>query len=240
MSRKHAIISVSLVCGLAALAGIAFWSLGYKPDFYQAALMQQVAPEVRREKAKRFVQSTTRMVEQIRFEERWTEEFSEEEVNSWLAEELPEKFADWLPPEISDPRVKFDHDVLHLAFHAKEASWEGIVSAKIGVKLAGANQLALEIQSLRAGLFPIPADDALGQLLQDMRRLGWRVQWQHSNKGDVLLVDLRREDTSHPTVDSIEVRPKLLRVSGTGAARVAGIPGIHRPDSGVPSSAGVN
>lgn len=238
MARRYAIISVSLVCGLAGLAGFAFWSLGYKPDFYQAALMEQVAPEIRREQAKRFVQTTTRMVEQIRFEERWTEEFSEDEVNSWLAEELPEKFADWLPPEISNPRVKFDSDVLYLAFHARDGAWEGVVSAKVGVRLAGTNQLALEIQSLRAGLVPIPPDDALSQLLQDMRKLGWRVQWQRSSKGDVLLVDLRQDDSSQPTVESIEVRPKALRISGTGTARIAGNVNFQLP--GPPSASDAN
>jgi hypothetical protein len=236
MARKHAIISVSLVCGLAALAGIACWSLGHKPDFYEAALNVHVAPEVRREQAKRFIQTTSRVVDQIRFEERWTEEFSEEDVNSWLAEELPDKFADWLPPEISEPRIKFDEDVLHLAFRARDGSWEGVVSAKIGVRVVSGNQLALEIQSLRAGLLPIPADDALSQLLADMRELGWRVQWQRSSRGDVLLVDLAGDSSSRPFVEAVELRPGLLRISGTGAARIAGSPDFQIPGSGAPAA----
>ena len=38
------------------------------------------------------------------------------ESNGWLAEELPTKYREWLPPEVGEPRVKFENGVVLLAF----------------------------------------------------------------------------------------------------------------------------
>src|SRR5579863_1386122 len=160
MNRRLAIISGGMVCSLSLVAAGFALSLRHQPAFYRSALAENVPPETRREQAKAFVQATSRLVGEIRYDDRWSDEFSEEAVNGWLAEDLPTKYREWLPPDVSQPRVKFEDGALLLAFQARRGMWQGVASSRIrpwilGAGASGQNQLALEIQSARIGLIPV-------------------------------------------------------------------------------------
>jgi hypothetical protein len=162
MNRKLAKISAGVVCFLSFVAGGLALSLTHQPAFYQSALAENVLPEVRRQQAKTFVQATLRLVDDIRFDSQWSDEFSEDAVNGWLTEELPTKYRELLPPDVAAPRVKFAEGALLLAFQARHSFWKGVVSIRIRPWVPGPNQLALEIQSARFGLIPVPVDEIVG------------------------------------------------------------------------------
>ena len=223
MNRKLATISMGVLCSLALVVGGLALSLKHQPAFYQSALAENIPSETRREQAKAFVQTTLRLVDDIRFDNQWSDEFSEDAVNAWLAEELPTQYRDWLPPDVAQPRVKFEDGVLLLAFQARRGVWQGVVSSRIrpwvcrGV--SGANQLALEIQSARIGLIPVPVDEIVGDLIKNLNSSGWRLQWKNSGRQDVLVVDLESTEDStggseRPVLESVSLLPKLLRISG--------------------------
>lgn len=218
MIRNRAITAVVLFVIGALLVGGAAWSLKYQPTFYQRALAQSVSPEVRRQQAKEFVQTTLQLVDEIKHEDRWSHEFSEDAVNGWLAEELPVKYAGWLPQEVAAPRVKFEKDSVLLAFQGRQGIWRGVVSARVRPWVAGPNQLALEIQSLRIGLVPVPVDEVLGEFVRNMNRAGWHMQWKNSGKKDVLVVDLDEGDLSEtpdrPVLELVELESEHLQISG--------------------------
>ncbi|MGE5193560.1 MAG: hypothetical protein ACM3U2_13785 [Deltaproteobacteria bacterium] len=219
MNRKRAVITGGLVSLLALLVGGLFLSLRYQPTFYKAALAPPVSPEVRREQAKVFVQTTLQLVDEIRNENSWSHEFSEEAVNGWLAEELPVKYGAFLPPEVAAPRVKFENGKLLLAFQVRHGMWTGVVSGKVRPWVAGPNQLALEFESARIGLIPVPVDELLGDLLKNMNRAGWQMQWRNSGKHDVLIVefddDFSPESSGERAIlEAVDLEPGLLRISG--------------------------
>src|SRR5437868_4531149 len=97
MRRKHAVISVGVALILAVVIGGGYRLLTHQPGFYRNALSDDLHPEKRRQLAERFVQSTLQLVNELRHEEQWSQEFTEQQVNCWLADELPAKYADWLP-----------------------------------------------------------------------------------------------------------------------------------------------
>jgi hypothetical protein len=236
MNRKRAVTALGLLAIAAILMGGMAWSLRYQPMFYQRALAQSAPPEMRRQQAREFVQTTLELVDGIRNEDRWSHEFSEDAVNGWLAEELPVKYAAWLPPEVAAPRVKFEKDSLLLAFQGRQGMWRGVVSARVKPWVAGPNQLALEIQSLRIGLVPVPLDEILGEFVRNMNSAGWRMQWRNIGKKDVLVVDLDEghvvEDRDRPVLEVVELEPNHLQISGrrTSAAdapRLADKPETH-------------
>jgi hypothetical protein len=233
MNRKRAITALVVLAVVAILVGGIAWSLKFQPTFYQRALAQSAPPEIRRQQAKEFVQTTLKLVDGIRHEDRWSHEFSEDAVNGWLAEELPVKYAGWLPPEVADPRVKFEKDSVLLAFQGRQGVWRGVVSARVKPWVAGPNQLALEIQSLKIGLVPVPVDEVLGQFVKNMNGAGWRMQWKNSGKKDVLVVDLDEGDVSEnrirPVLEVVELEPNHLQIAGrrtspTDTPRVADRP----------------
>jgi hypothetical protein len=235
MNRKPATITVGLILLLALLAGGLTLSLKYQPSFYQTALADSAPPEVRREQAKVFVQTTLQLVDGIRHEDRWSHEFSEDAVNGWLAEELPVKYSEWMPPEVSSPRVKFEKGTLFLAFQIRHGMWKGVVNSKVRPWVSGPNQLALEIQSARIGLVPVPVDELLGELIKNMSSAGWRLQWRNNGKQDVLVVSLDDDFSANgerPVLEGVDVGPKLLRISGRRASEAADAPRLaDRPPS---------
>ena len=243
MNRKQATVSVGLLCSLALVVGGLGLSLTHQPAFYQSAISENVRPETRREQAKTFVQTTLRLVDDIRYDDRWSHEFSEDAVNGWLAEELPTKYREWLPSDVAAPRVKFEDGVLLLAFQARHGFWKGVISSRIRPWVSGPNQLALEIQSARIGLIPVPVDEIIGDLIKNLNSSGWRTQWRNSAKQDVLVVDLdSAEDLSagqeRPVLEAVELGPKVLRIAGRRSAEIATSPvagrmsgAAHDPDA---------
>src|SRR5262249_47566933 len=134
--------------------------------------------------------------------------------------ELPVKYGEWLPPEVAAPRVKFEEEKLILGFQLRHGMWKGVVSAIVRPWVAGPNQLALEIQSARIGLIPVPVDELLGDFVKHMNAAGLRMQWKSSGKQDVLVVefddDFARDGGSRDqaVLEAVELEPKLLRISG--------------------------
>jgi hypothetical protein len=221
MIQKRAGIAAGLVAILALLAAGLFLSLRYQPTFYQAALAKNVSPEVRREQAKVFVQTTLQLVDEIRNEDSWSHEFSEEVVNGWLAEELPAKYGEWLPAEVAAPRVRFENGKVLVAFQVRHGMWKGVVSGKVRPWVAGPNQLALAFESVRIGLVPLPVDELLGDFVKSMNAAGCRTQWRNSGKQDVLIVEFDDltpgSSGERPVLEAVDVEPRLLRISGRRA-----------------------
>ena len=232
MNRKRAAIGVVTLSLLAILAGSLVWLVKYQPTFYKTALADTAPPEIRRQQAKVFVQTTSRLVDEIRNEDIWSQTFSEEDVNGWLAEELPVKYGEWLPPEIAAPRVKFEEGTLLLAFQLRHGMWKGVVSANVRPWVAGPNRLALEIQSARIGLVPVPVDELLGDFLKHINAAGLRVQWKNSGKQDVLVVEFDDDfspdggSSEHAVLEAVDLEPKLLRISGRRTSAAADSPRV--------------
>src|SRR5262245_28363103 len=238
MNRKRAAIAAASVSLLAILAGALFWLVKYEPTFYRTALADTAPPEIRREQAKAFVQTTSDLVDGIRYEDSWSHEFSEEAVNGWLAEELPAKYGEWLPPEVAAPRVKFEKGKLLLAFQLRHGMWKGVVSGTVRPWVAGPNQLAIEIQSARIGLLPVPVDELLGDFVKHMNTAGLRMQWKNSGKQDVLVVEFDDDfsagvgTTEHAVLEAVELEPKLLRISGRRSSAAVDSPRIADKPTG--------
>lgn len=229
MKRKHAAISIGLLLTLGLLVIAVALSFKYRPTFYKAALAQQASPEVRREQAKTFVQTTLQLVAEIRHDDRWSREFSEEAVNGWLAEELPVKYAGWLPPDVAAPRIKFDRGVLRIAFQSRRGVLGAVISGQVRPWVSGPNQLALEIESARIGLVPVPVDEILGDFVRNMNAAGWRMEWKSHGERDVLVVDLDSaelplEGGERPVLEAVDLGPRSLRISGRRSAEIASAP----------------
>src|SRR5580765_5174708 len=103
MNRKR--VGVGMLGVLIVIGGTVL-SLQHQPAFYAAAMADKQPVATRREQATKFEQTTLQLVNEIRFEDEWSHEITDEMVNAWLAEELPVKFGDCVPPDVSAPRVK--------------------------------------------------------------------------------------------------------------------------------------
>ncbi|MGQ0633510.1 MAG: hypothetical protein ACT4QC_02775 [Planctomycetaceae bacterium] len=233
MTRKQAVIA--LAAGALVLVACGVWSvLTYQPAFYRAELANPATTEQRLKQAKPFTQAVVQLVDRALRDERWSQQFSEQSVNSWLAAELPEHYAQWLPSGVEQPRIRFEDELVRVAFRTRRGPWSGVISARLRVWVPAPNQLACEIEQLLAGLVPLPAEALLNDLVEDLNRARWSVEWRPSENADVLLVHFGRstpdaEPGAIPTLETVELGRGRLRITGGMQPGAAG--GTRAPEA---------
>lgn len=221
MSRKKFfLIGTAVLLMFVGVVGTLLWALLRVPDFYANAskgIPQE--PAQRKEAAKHLVQETTNLVNNIKHSDQWAASFKQSDINSWFVEELhQEKYEDVIPEGVSDPRLMIRNERLQLGFRFREKGWSGIVSLQLKPWIQNENQLAIEIESIRAGIVPIPLEDMLQQLSKQLVDSGWDVTWNHTNGHDVAVINLRQEKPDSPVLESLLIDEGEVRISGRSKA----------------------
>lgn len=226
MTRKRfGYVAMLLLLAVAGGGAGLVWALLQVPDFYAEALVVPTDPAVRKQAAKKLVQRTLQLVDDIQRRETWAEEFTQQQVNSWLAEDLHAKFSGLVPPGVRDPRVQFGAGAVHVGFRYEEPNWGGVVSVRVKPWIREPNQLAVEIESVRAGLVPIPLDHLLHEISERFETEGWHMEWRRHASNDVVVLYFDSVAPGDPVLEAIEI--------GNGWARIAGsrLPDRDDPDS---------
>ncbi|WP_166819916.1 hypothetical protein [Thalassoroseus pseudoceratinae] len=229
MARKKWIfMGVSFALLAMAACGAIFWALWQVPEFYtQAASTVPSDPKTRQQEAKELVQTTTGLVNDINHSDRWTATFEQSQVNSWVVEELQRpEFAKLVPDGIRDPRVLMQTDVLRLGFRMKYKAWDGIASVIVRPWVTSDLRLALEVEQIRAGLIPIPLEETLHELTQDIEEAGFDVEWRQSNGHDVAIIDLASNPKRAIQLESVKVVDGAVQIVGglANAPKIASQP----------------
>ncbi len=121
----------------------------------------------------------------------WQAVFTAEEINGWLAVELPNSPGRILPPELHDPRVRIEPGRLTAACQAEIRGVQGIVSLEVSVYMHAPNVLALRIRRARVGAIPWPLDRVLQATGAAMTRAQLPIEWRQAAGDPVALVTLR-------------------------------------------------
>lgn len=219
MSRRAAFVSVLTLFALVALGlGLAYWSVTQAPSFYVEELQRPVEPEVQKAQAKEFVQATMQLVDEIRYDDEWSEQFSQEQINSWLAEELPKKYAKWIPKGTSDPRIRLDAEAVEIAFRCEHPRFQGVISARLKPFVSGPNELAIKVLSVSLGLVPLPIDQVLDQIGGNLQKTvtdaGGRMEWRQMEGSDVLVIHLN-DQADKPVLQAVRLAKGTLEISGS-------------------------
>lgn len=225
MARKKLfLIGTAAFLIFVGVAGTLLWALLRVPDFYAdatASIPQESAE--RKQAAKQLVQETTNLVNNIKHSDQWSATFKQSEINSWFVEELhQEKYDDVIPEGVSDPRLMIKEEMLQLGFRFKRNGWNGIVSLQLKPWIQNENQLAIEIDSIRAGIVPIPLEEMLQELSKQLVDSGWDVTWNHANGHDVAVINLQQQKPDSPVLESLLIDEGEVRISGRSKNSVKG------------------
>jgi len=191
--RKYARLAVAIVLALAATAAIALFSV-YRaarsvPEFYQRALSAK--PEEQKEAGQKFEQQALELHNQARRAGRWEARFTEDQINGWLAAELPVKFPKLLPGGIADPRVAIDKSAVQLALRYDKGGTQTVVTLSGQVQLtAEPNELAVRIDAVRAGLVPLPFARFRDEIAERAAKAGYPLHWTEVDGTPVALLRL--------------------------------------------------
>ena len=152
------------------IAAVAGWlALRYIPSWYRpVVLSSEELVRVKGDIAGRADWISHRMVAERSFELI----LHDYTVNEWLAA-LPRAWPDaWriVPPELTDPVIRFEPEVIILAAHGAKDGWEAILSVRVEVAVSDDGEsIDVGVTSLRGGVVPVPRSviDSLLESLSD-------------------------------------------------------------------------
>jgi hypothetical protein len=213
---KRVALAVGLLVLIALLVG-GFWlyrSLQHVPEFYTEALA--VTDSDLEQSNREMLRQTAALNNHLRRMGGWEAHFTDQQVNGWLAVDVPKNHPDLLPPEISHPRVQITPDAISVA-----ARFEGDISAVISIELEVAltetNRLAVRIKKLRVGSVPWPLDEVLHEVIAAGASWGLQIEQTQSDGDPVLLVTVPPEigeGRGNVRLERLELRQGEVYLSG--------------------------
>lgn len=228
--RYLVILGVLGVVASGVLVGCLYQATQQAPKFYEQAL--QTLPAAQAEAGDELERKVLNLRNELRNEGRFDVQFSHDQINGWLAADLPEKFPQLAPRGVSDPRIAFETNLTRLACKYQDSRISAIVSLDAEVYLTeDPNVVAVRLRQVRAGALPIPLGQFLDQISHHATDAGLPLQWSEID-GDPLalvtippLVDERANTLLH--LDAIEVLEGKVRFAGRTEPL-----STQRPDSG--------
>jgi hypothetical protein len=151
----------------------------HEPAVYRQA---SVPPgPVRKEQSEKFVSEFSQLWNALQpgSEREWDIHLTDEQVNSYFAEDFKAAKLDKLLPEgISEPRILFEKDKVRLAFRYGKGLWSSVISIDFSVWLTREpNVVGLKLNGLQAGSLPISAQSLLDDLSTMLEDNGIQIDW---------------------------------------------------------------
>lgn len=211
---------------LAAAAFVLYRGTQHVPEFYQQAIMPSVPPAQQAQVGDDFERQTLELHNQSTKPGRWQAEFTDEQINAWLATILPRNHPRALPAEIRDPRVKITEQGVQVAWRHQTERFQTVVSLSGRVYLTDKpNQVALRLQGVHAGWIPLPLDQVLRRVREAARQQGVDLLWSQQDGDPVAMcrvpARLERYPDREIRLESVELAPGRVRLAGQ-TERVAG------------------
>ena len=230
MSRRSLAGAFGIVALLVlSLGAVVAGMLRYEPRFHRAA--ERPAGKERLEQSRAFVNEFTTMLGEVKLSEvnrqdPWSQQFTfkDEQINSFLSEGFVQQgWAEKVLPEgISEPRVSFEPDVMHLSFRYKANLVSTVVSLdmRAWVPTGEGNVLALCLKGFHAGAVPFKAQWLLDQLSEVARQNDVEVSW-YRHEGHPVAILHFQAGQPRPTIKlkNVRIEQGQLTVSGESGER---------------------
>lgn len=186
--RRGGWILLGLLAALALAAAWLYREAAAVPDFYAEALatpQTTVAPKAAADRIERDVLGVQNRLERA---EPWRLVLKDEDMNAWLATDLPAKMPKALPQDIQDPRIAIRDGAVHIACKHQKLGG-GVLSLSLVPALTDTpNELAVKVQSFSLGRLPLPQKQYLGEVSQAAARAGLNLRWEERDGAAVAIV----------------------------------------------------
>jgi hypothetical protein len=205
MSRRSFLLALGIFFCLTCGVGASLWMLvRYEPRVY---LRASVPPgEVRNKLSLECWGELMRLYHAVTDHdaEEWGYRFSDEQMNSYLAEHFVESRLDkqFLPEGITQPRIVIEPDKVRIAFRYGSGLWSTVISIDVRPWLIKGepNVVALKIVGFHAGALPISAQSLLESISKTCQDNGIAVDWYRDEGHPVALLRFQAEQP-HPTLE---------------------------------------
>lgn len=216
-------LRISGYLGLVLLALASVGTLGlYQasqqvPEFYAQALTIEPAKQAAAGDA--LEREALELNNQVRQEGQWVARFTAEQINGWLADDMPEKFPRMLPEGVSAPRVAIDEGLAQVACRYDQGGFSTVVVLGIEPYLTEEpNVVAVRIRHVRAGQIPIPLGKFIDEISERAARSGLPLTWSELEGDPVALVTVPEQieelKNRRLKLETIALLPGELLLSG--------------------------
>ena len=219
MARSKLRIALWLLLGLLLVAAIGLFALYVAsqrvPEFYAEAL--RADPRAQKEDSDRMLQQATALASDVQRPGAWRVLFTEEQINGWLAVDLPANHPGALPPALREPRVTITPGGITVGCRFRYGRFDSVVSLELQPYLPEPNVLAVRVAGGRAGVVPMPLGEVLDRISQAAARLDVPLRWKQAEGDPVAQITIPPPRKEHGTL----VRIETLRL-GDGEIYLAG------------------
>jgi hypothetical protein len=210
MSRRSVFLAVGiLVLLVSAISSTVWLLLHYEPPHYRQA--ETTPGKHRLQLSGEFLNEFCEFLSALNNGDGWGR-FSDEQINSYLAEGFVQSgMAEKLLPEgVSDPRITFEAQRLHLSFRYRGAVLNSIISLSLRIWLPHSekNVVALQLEGFRAGLLPCTSQWLLERISETARHNGIDINWYRHEGYPVALLRFQ-SDQVRPTlhIKAVQLEP---------------------------------
>ena len=195
----------TLMAALAACMGLAlYYAVQHTPTFYATAIARK--PETQQEAGDQFEQQVLDLGSQVRRQGQWRAEFTAEQINGWLAADLPEKFPELIPDGVIDPRVAITSNSLQIAYRYQDDNVNTVLSLELETYLTDEpNVVAVRIKGARAGFLPLPQKRLLKEIETAALNADLSLRWAQSHGDPVALVNFPTDEDAGLGIVQLEV-----------------------------------
>lgn len=177
---------MAILAGIIAIIVVALVAASRVPESFRGPAIA-ARPDAA-DAARRFVNGVSALHASFIREGSWEAAFTEDDVNCWLATDLPRNHRDLLPAGVTDPRIDLHPRRVEVSARLAVAGLRPVVTVDLGVRLREPNQLGVTVDDVRIGAIPLPGGPILAELRRRFDRLGMVTSVQRLDDRSVLVV----------------------------------------------------
>jgi hypothetical protein len=208
-----------VVAGAAALAilgGLTIAAIAPTPAFYRARLDAGLGAGDE-PAARRLITKIVGLQAAARRAGPWEAAITEQEINAWLAIDLPRNHAAVLPAGIAAPRVELADHLIRLGMRVGAGPLSAVVSCGLEIRLREANQVECTVTDARIGAVPVPRGPLLHAIAARLEPLGLMAEIRRGDGRSVLVVTLPAgvgPAARRCTIEALAITPGELLMAG--------------------------
>jgi len=209
--------------GLAWVATLAVLGLAtgvlaarHEPAFYRERATSP-APEAWEQAGRRLVTDVSALHADFVKAGSWEAAFTDEQINGWLATDLPRNHPELLPEGIAEPRIRFLPRRVEVGIRLGTPPLSAVAWGTAEIRLEEPNRVAITLDDARLGLLPVPRGPVLQELGRRLAKLGMVSSSRRIDGRSALMVYIPSTHDSGGTSYWLE----SLAI-GTGDVAVAG------------------
>lgn len=199
---------------------IALWlAFQHKPGWYRPLVLDEAGSQAAKADAVATADDVSgRMVQGRPFEVT----LSDRSVNEWLAA-LPQAWPDAkdaMPPELSDPALRFDCGEVRIGAHYTGDAWEAIVSVGATLRVSdNGSGVEIALTGAYGGSLPVPRA-ILSRLFEELSRTLPAGHASPGEAGDPLTAALRKVQSTDELFEGVTIRNRFIWFNGDRPFRI--------------------